>query len=219
MDRSSSPQKFAKLIALPGPLQTVEPDQFVLGSKCRIGRALDCDVVVQDQSEQFQYVSRLHAVIEYTDDLRYKLYDRQSTNHTFVNGLRIQDEYWLENNDLIGLGMMEAVLRFSDPDATTTKYARLIYNEKAMKFFVEQKELKLSRDQLLLLHHLFKHAYELCSRESCAKALWSRDYKPDIDSDALNQAIYKLRAKLKETAPGAEELVQTRPGLGYMLLT
>ncbi len=49
--------------------------------------------------------------------------------------------------------------------------------------------------------------------------IWSRDYKPDIDSDALNQAICKLRAKLKETAPGAEELVQTRPGLGYMLLT
>jgi pSer/pThr/pTyr-binding forkhead associated (FHA) protein len=48
-----------------------------------IGRGAGCDLVLD-----YDYVSRLHARIEKTED-GYMLVDCQSTNGTFVNGRRV----------------------------------------------------------------------------------------------------------------------------------
>lgn len=220
MDETSFQEKFAKITGFSGELQSATPPEYILRTGiCKIGRAPDCNIIITDRDEMKHFVSRLHAVIEFDEDLRrYKLYDKKSTNGTFVNSKRVQNECLLENNDLIGIGSTEAILRFNDPDATTAKFTRLRYDEKVRKFFVEQKPLKLSREQFCLLTYLHQHSYTLCSRENCARAIWDSDYNPALDDDALNQAVYKLRTKLKEAVPGAEELIQTEPGRGYILL-
>ena len=48
-------------------------------------------------------------------------------------------------------------------------------------------------------------------------AIWGRDYDPGLDAEALDRAISNLRGVIRRASQGAE-LLQTRRGLGYMLL-
>lgn len=71
---------------------------FNLSSGCiAIGRREDCDIVLNDTS-----VSRVHARLELHRG-RYTLSDEDSTNGTWVNGVRITSKV-LEPGDVISLG-------------------------------------------------------------------------------------------------------------------
>ncbi|HID93670.1 MAG TPA: FHA domain-containing protein [bacterium (Candidatus Stahlbacteria)] len=63
-----------------------------------IGKHRDCDLVLDDDS-----VSRQHATIWYEDHI-YKILDLESTNGTFVNGVRIRGPIKLSYGDYIQLG-------------------------------------------------------------------------------------------------------------------
>ncbi len=66
-----------------------------------IGRSVENDIFLDEQA-----VSSTHAVIEKVaqdDSFKYQIRDLNSTNHTFVNNLKI-DAKVLENNDIIRIG-------------------------------------------------------------------------------------------------------------------
>ena len=200
--------QFGRLLALHEDAQpaskTLEADI------CTIGRSPVCQVVVQRN-----VVSRLHARVQ-RDELHYVLHDAGSANGTFVNGRRIQGPHLLADNDRIGLGAPAELLRFVDPDPTFVPANRLRYDERAMTFLVGQHALALTPAQFKLLYYLYQHAGDVCTRESCAEALWGRDYDPGLDADALDRAVSSLRVALRAADPTAD-LIQTRRGLGYLL--
>jgi DNA-binding response OmpR family regulator len=192
--------------------QDVQPAEYMLeGDICTIGRSPICQIVVQRN-----VVSRLHARIE-RDGPRYILHDAGSANGTFVNSRRIHEPHLLQDRDTIGLGAATALLRFADPDPTVIPSRRLRYDDRAMMFFLHQQPLDLTPAQFRLLHHLYQHAGDVCTRESCAQAIWGRDYDPGMDADALDRAINNLRTRLRQADPTAD-LIVTRRGLGYELV-
>ena len=76
-----------------------------------IGRSVDSDIYLDEKS-----VSSKHAVIEKTatgNSVKYSIRDLESTNHTFVNNVKI-DEKVLENSDMIRIGV--TVLKFVTED-------------------------------------------------------------------------------------------------------
>jgi DNA-binding response OmpR family regulator len=198
----------ARLLALSDDIQ---PTEILLdGDVYTLGRSPLCQIVIPRS-----IVSRLHAKIE-RDGPRYQLVDAGSANGTFLNGKRISAPHVLGDRDLIGLGAATAVLRFVDPDPTLVPVTRLRYDERQMVFSLGNTPLDLTPAQFRLLHHLYQFAGEVCTRESCAAALWGHDYDPGLDADALDRAFSSLRTHLRRVDPDAD-LIETRRGLGYVL--
>lgn len=204
--------QFAKLFGLD---KNVQPSEYVLSSDiCTLGRSEMCDVVIEQQKT----ISRLHAKIE-LDGPRYVLHDANSANGTFVNGHRIREPHLLKHDDVIGLGTPMALLRFNDPDPTLPVKGRLNYDGQVMMFFLDQQPLELTPNEFRLLHHLFQHAGDVCTRQSCSEAVWQREYDPGPDDENLDRTISNIRAKLRQIdgAIDPAEVVKTRRGLGYEL--
>jgi DNA-binding response OmpR family regulator len=203
-----SDDQSAQLLALH---EDVQPQTYSLESEiCTIGRFHTCEIVILRN-----LVSRLHAKVE-RNGPRYMLYDAGSANGTFVNRRRIHEPYLLQDDDLIGVGAPAELLRFLDPDPTFTPLGQLRYVEHSMSFLMNQTPLHLSQAQFRLLTHLYQHAGNICTRESCAEAIWGREYNPGMDAAALDEAIRKLRAKLPEADPTAD-MIKNRRGFGYEL--
>jgi DNA-binding response OmpR family regulator len=202
------PQPAARLLALH---EDVQPAESILEADVyTLGRSALCQIVVQRP-----VVSRLHAKIE-REGPRYQLVDTGSANGTFINGQRLHAPHILSDRDQIGLGAATAILRFLDPDPTFIPTTRLRYDERQMIFFLGDTPVDLTPAQFRLLHHLYQFAGEVCTRESCAAALWGHDYDPGLDADALDRAFSSLRSQLRRIDADAE-LIETRRGLGYVL--
>ncbi len=72
---------------------------FILeNNRICFGRVQSCDIIVNDYS-----ISRIHFEIEITDGIA-KIKDCQSTNGTFLNGKRVEDEAILLPGDIIKIG-------------------------------------------------------------------------------------------------------------------
>lgn len=200
--------KSPKLLALDND---VNPYEYRIEETiCTIGRHARCNIIVHRT-----IVSRLHARIEYQAPY-YLLVDVKSANGTFVNGQRIYEPHQLLDQDEIGLASPTPDLRFEDPDTTEPISSRLQFDEQNMTFLLNRQPLELTSSQFRLLQHLYEQAGSLCTRESCAQAIWGRDYDPDVDASAFDRAISKLRCRLRRIDPQAEVL-RTRRGLGYVL--
>jgi DNA-binding response OmpR family regulator len=192
--------------------EVVTPPQLALiDDICTIGRGQACTLVVNNP-----LVSRLHAKIERSGP-HYILADAGSANGTYLNGRRIIEPRQLRSDDQIGLGTPAALLRFTDPEATVLTEGVLRYDERIRAFFLDSTVLDLSSSQFQLLLHLYLHAGELCSRASCAQALWGRDFNPELDQGALNTAVSELRGVMSRAKPGTEKLIVARRGFGYEL--
>ena len=203
--------QFARLLA---QHDEVYPSEFVLEADlCTIGRSPTCQIVIPQK-----IVSRLHSRIQRDEGSRYILYDSESANSTFVNGHRLHEAYLLRDEDEIGFGQVKPHLRFEDAEATLhLTPTRLHYDKHKMMFLLDQQPLELTPAQFRLLQHLFEHAYDICTRESCAEIVWGREYDPVLDDQALNRAVSNLRSQFHKIAPDLEMIV-THRGLGYMLV-
>jgi len=189
----------------------IQPEVFNLtGTPCIIGRDTTCDIVVNRS-----VVSRHHARIEFNGQ-RFVLYDNNSANGTFVNYRRLSEPHILQTQDLIGLGMTTSVLSFVDPNATFKPTTMLRYDDRYLTFYFKNQPLELTPTQFRLMHHLYQHAGEWCSHESCAEAIWGRDYAPDLYAAALHQAMATLRHKIRQIDE-TSEMIRTRRGVGYLL--
>jgi DNA-binding response OmpR family regulator len=200
--------QFARMLAL--DLDIRPEEQLLEADVCTIGRAPTCQITVPRN-----IVSRVHARIE-RHGLRYLLHDAGSANGTFVNHVRINHPHLLKDHDSIGLGAAAPALRFFDPDPTFVPAGRLHYDEQTMRFFLDQQPIELTAAQFRLLSHLYQNVGNLCTRASCAAAIWGRDYDPGMDAAALDRAIANLRHLLRQIDPTSDAL-QTRRGLGYLL--
>jgi DNA-binding response OmpR family regulator len=199
----------ARLITL--QQAAIQPAMIILSDESyTLGRSSLCQIVARGPQ-----ISRLHARIE-RQGPRYNINDAGSANGTFVNGGRIFESHLLSNDDLIGLGSSEPLLRFVDPDSTLQASGALRYDERTMHFFMYTIRVELSPHQFRLLLHLYRHAGDLCLRDSCAKAMWGRDYEPGMDAGALDQAVASLRKALRQANPDADP-IETRRGIGYRL--
>ncbi|MCS6842439.1 MAG: FHA domain-containing protein [Roseiflexus sp.] len=184
----------------------VRPDTFILSeTPCVIGRHRQCDIVIQHSD-----VSRRHATITFARPYYY-LTDENSTNGTFVNGERLSGPYALRAGDMIGLGSPEPILEFYDPDQTMRRTGGLRYDSSERRFYLGETEVVLSPGQHRLLLHLYENSGTVCDYQSCATAVWGRDYHPGMDATALEQTIHGVRAGLvsalrqeKRIAPGIE---------------
>ena len=76
-------------------------------------------------------------------------------------------------------------------------------------------ELPLTALEFDLLHAMSRHSGQVMSREQLLQQVWGYDYYGDLR--AVDAAIKRLRAKLRQTAPQAEVIVTVR-GVGYKLL-
>jgi DNA-binding response OmpR family regulator len=189
----------------------VEPACFVLDdAEYMLGRASSCAVVVP-----FAFVSRVHSRIRLVEG-HFQILDGQSVNGTFVNGERVHRPHVLTNHDLIGLGEVGPHLTYVDPDPTQTAVARLVYDERSMRFALGGTCLDLTPNQLRLLRCLDRHRGQVCGREQCAEAVWGTHYAPGMESTTLDRLVSTLRAALRRADPGYRAIV-TRPGLGYLL--
>jgi ABC transport system ATP-binding/permease protein len=81
------------------------------GEFLNIGRAADNDVVVADLS-----VSRRHAVLRKSPSGRYEIFDLDSHNGTYVNGVRVQQAE-LGEEDILGIG--NAIFRLAGAELRT----------------------------------------------------------------------------------------------------
>ena len=203
----------ARLVAVQ---EGVQPAWFTIEADvCLIGRSPLCNVIVAQP-----IVSRLHATIERDEVHRYILRDNNSANGTFINGQPkpIDKLYLLKNLDELGLGSPKPVLRFEDEAATSPAIiSRITYDESNLIFSLDSHPLTLTPSQLRLMQHLYKHAYNLCTRQSCAEALWQQSYDPARDDQALDRIMSNLRQQLHQIASDAD-LIVTRRGVGYTLM-
>lgn len=191
---------------------SVQPSSYLLSSAvCVIGRQSSCTIVVNDPS-----VSRQHARIE-RSERGYLLWDAGSANGTFVNGRRVRDQHPLRHTDSIGLGKLQTLLLFVDPNSTALSSDQLRYDDRFRVFYLRNRQVELTSTQFRLLLHLYRNAGDTCSRESCAHIIWGSEYKPGLDAAALEQAVSSLRAKLRQYDPDSK-LIQARRGEGYVLV-
>jgi two-component system response regulator VicR len=75
-------------------------------------------------------------------------------------------------------------------------------------------ELELTALEFDLLHTLARHRGRVLSREQLVEQVWGYEYYGDLR--VVDAAIKRLRAKLRQAAPG-DELVFTVRGVGYKL--
>lgn len=203
------PALHSQLIALEP--QLIAPYAFSLVEPITtLGRSPECHVVVS-----VPRVSRRHAQLERHSD-HHILSDLASINGTYVNGLRLLAPHRLRNEDRIGLGDPEPLLRFVDPDATQVSAGVLRLDERAQCFYLSGAPLDLAPLQYVLLRHLYQHAGEVCPRASCALAIWGRGYDDALDRGALDTAVSDLRRAMRRVDP-AVDLIETRRGVGYLL--
>ena len=182
------------------------------GDACSLGRAPGCDLVINHP-----LVSRLHARVE-RNGMHFLLVDAGSVNGTFINGRRLSALHLLRHDDEIGLGSARPVLRFDDPEATEVAANHLRYDDRQMHFLLGDRVVDLTPMQVRLLRFLYEHAGEVCSRESCARAIWGSDYRPGDEAAPLDQQLAEVRRRLRAADPQATgELIVNRRGLGYVL--
>ncbi|MCS6883605.1 MAG: FHA domain-containing protein [Oscillochloridaceae bacterium] len=201
----------ARLLALDSEI-VITHSYALTGDACSLGRAPGCDLVVQHP-----LVSRLHARIE-RNGMHFLLVDAGSVNGTFINGRRLSAPHLLRHDDEIGLGSARPILRFDDPEATEAAASRLRYDDRQMRFLIGDQAVALTPMQVRLLRFLYEHAGEVCSRDSCARAIWGDAYRPGDEAAALDQQLAEVRRRLRAADPqGAGNLIVNRRGLGYVL--
>jgi DNA-binding response OmpR family regulator len=231
MPSSLLSDQFAILQSLHKDLQ---PPQFTLeGDVCTIGRSPTCNIVLTGQ----KIVSRLHAKIE-RDGPRYLLHDANSVNGTFVNSRRIHAPYVLQDEDVIGLGGPEPMLRFSDPDPTDVVTGRFYYNARSLTFFLNEQPLNLTPSEFRFLFNLYQHLGDVCTRTSCIEAIWGKKYDlrladptakevkivevkdlPDVE-EGLNRIVSEIRQKIRQLDPTIDpaRMIKTHREQGYELI-
>lgn len=78
----------------------------------------------------------------------------------------------------------------------------------------ENNTIELTKNELKILVFLLKNKGNIVSRDSLMEYLWSSDYF--VDDSTLTVNITRLRKKLEDI--GIENLIQTKRGLGYIIL-
>lgn len=93
------------------------------------------------------------------------------------------------------------------------EYQGLILDLTDASLLVKGQKLELTKNEFRILQLLFENAGKTVSREAIMKRLWDNDCF--VDDNTLTVNVTRLRKKLE--AGGAEPLIQTKKGLGYLI--
>jgi len=181
-----------------------------------IGRAKDCDLVLDDR-----FASRRHARVEWQANA-YVLTDEGSKNGTFLDGAAVSSPHPLEQEEEFQIG--GTVLRYVEDDAEDTALMppgavkvpalALVVDERAWQVWVDGRQVqRLSPLEFRLLAYLHAHAGAVCTREELGLELWGQGA---YTHEMLHQVVHRLKQRLEDD-PRRPRLVITVPGVGYRL--
>lgn len=94
------------------------------------------------------------------------------------------------------------------------KFKNLIININKGIIKNNEKEVVLTKNEMIIFSYLLNNKERIVTRDELMTTLWNNDEY--INDDALTVNISRLRTKLKELSE--EEMIETRKGLGYILL-
>jgi hypothetical protein len=182
----------------------ISPAHAILhDAETRIGRDHRWSTItVREKNRQRgPIVSSRHAAIKRVND-DYMLIDLESTNGTFVDGVRIPNEPYVLNKAamLISLGSWrpQYAIRFVNPTKTIRSIEPwLTYQPGQHRFFLLDHEIHVTGDQYRVLCHMHEHHGALCTREQIATILWG----PNFDGNQLrsvDQFMNKLRERFAD---------------------
>lgn len=77
----------------------------------------------------------------------------------------------------------------------------------------ETQEIELTKTELKIMHYFFTHPNEIVTRLELVEYLW--DNEIHIDDNTLSVNIMRIREKLRSL--GADDLIQTKRGMGYKI--
>ncbi len=78
----------------------------------------------------------------------------------------------------------------------------------------DKKEIILTKNEMIIFNYLLKHKNKIVTRDELMTDLWNNS--EFINDNALTVNISRLRTKLKSI--GYENVIDTRKGIGYILL-
>ena len=92
-------------------------------------------------------------------------------------------------------------------------YKRLSINTKKGIIKKEEKEVILTKNEMIILNYLLMNQNRIVKRDELMTDLWNNNEY--INDNALTVNISRLRAKLNEL--GYNDAIETRKGIGYLL--
>lgn len=117
-------------------------------------------------------------------------------------------------NPTILLLRIEAILKRSVRFQDQLKYHNLTINLKRGTIENKDQEIILTKNEMIIFSYLLENKNRIISRDELMTSLWNNNEY--INDNALTVNISRLRNKLKEA--GIENAIETRKGLGYILL-
>ena len=84
----------------------------------------------------------------------------------------------------------------------------------AQRVFMEDREVPLTPTEYRVLSELAREVGKVVTPDQLLLKIWGESYAGE--TQLVWQAIHRLRHKL-ERPPGAPQLIQNKPGLGYYL--
>lgn len=102
----------------------------------------------------------------------------------------------------------------SPPPPCDPRTTPLLHDHAAMRILIHGKPLDLTAHEYKLLLAFLKNPHRVLTRDQLLDHAWN---DPGAVTDRTIDAHVKtIRAKLRSVHPGAEEVIQTRRGLGYL---
>ena len=107
-----------------------------------------------------------------------------------------------------------AVLKRTNAKSNVLSYKDLKINVQKGIIKKEDVEIILTKNEIIIFCFLLNHQNKIVTRDELMTDLWNND--EFINDNALTVNISRLRAKLKSV--GYEDAIDTRKGMGYILL-
>lgn len=117
-------------------------------------------------------------------------------------------------NPTILLLRINAILKRMENFTGLLTYENCTVNLKKGTISSSNKEIILTKNEMIIFSHLLNHKGEIVDRDELMTDLWDNDEY--INDSALTVNISRLRTKLKDL--GLENKLETRKGQGYILL-
>lgn len=117
-------------------------------------------------------------------------------------------------NPTILLLRINAIFKRVNNDNKIFKYKELEINLQKGIIKKGNEEIILTKNEMIILNSLINHQNTIVSRDELMTNLWNNDEY--INDNALTVNISRLRSKLEEL--GYQDMIETRKGLGYILL-
>ena len=109
---------------------------------------------------------------------------------------------------------ISAVLKRVNKNSDILTYGNLSLDICKGTIKTEKSEISLTKNEMLILQHLFNNRGHIVSRDSLITILWNNaEY---INENALTVNVSRIRSKLSEL--GYEDVIETRKGQGYILV-